>query len=80
MQMTWAEEMELKGLERGLVQGREQGRHEGMRTMLYRLLERRFGALPRRLIESLERLDEPDRLQKLADQILDAKSLDDLDL
>lgn len=75
MQMTWAEELELKGLERGL----EQGRYEGMRTLLVRLLEHRFGALPRRLVESLDRLDEPDRLQKLADQILDAKSLDELD-
>lgn len=84
MQMTWAERLELKGIEKGiekgLEKGLERGRHEGMRTLLARQLEQRFGALPRKLLMSLNQLDEPERLQRLGDQILDAESIDDLDL
>ena len=82
MQMTWAEELELKGLEKGLEkgrrEGRQEGRQEGMKTLLIQLMERRFGRLPGSILDRLSRLNEPSRLQEVQTLILDAESLDDL--
>ena len=61
-----------EGLEQGLEQGMEQGR-----TMLARLLERRFGNLPAETGERLRRASGTD-LESWADKVLDAGSLEDV--
>jgi hypothetical protein len=68
-----------KGLERGLERGLEQGLARGQRALLLRQLERRFGSLPARVTERLERAS-TDELERWSERILDAASLDDLGL
>ena len=84
MQMTWAEEIEqkgiLKGIEQGIQKGRLEGMQEGIRTVLTQQLELRFGSLPPAVLERLRQLDDPADLRRLSEQILEARSLGDLDL
>jgi predicted transposase/invertase (TIGR01784 family) len=65
------------GVEQGIEQGREQGIHNGQRTVLLRLLQRRFGDLPQWVHDSVEEAS-PSRLESLIDGVLEASSLDDL--
>ena len=82
MQMTWAEELELKGIKKGRREGRregrQEGRQEGMRMLLLQTLERRFGQVPQATLDKISRLEQSDRLQDVAARLLDATSLDDL--
>lgn len=72
MEMTWADTIEAKGLEKG--------RMEGMRSVIEELLERRFGELPPRSRKRLAAIDSADGLSDLAGRVLDARSLRDLGL
>ena len=72
MELTWAGKIEKKG--------REQGRLDGARSVLIRLLEHRFGPLPGRVRNRVEKLDDPQELELLSEQLLDAGSLADLGL
>lgn len=76
MEMTWADTLEAKGVEKGI----EKGRLEGMRTLLLGMLERRFGPLPEGARKHLGAIDSSEELSKLGDRVLDARSLDDLGL
>jgi hypothetical protein len=76
MEMTWADTLEAKGVEKGL----EKGRLEGMRTLLLGMLERRFGPLPEGARKHLGAIDSPEELSELGDRVLDARTLDDLGL
>lgn len=50
------------------------GRQEGLRTVLTRLLRRRFGELPAHVLAQIEAAD-ANRLELWADRVLDADSL-----
>ena len=66
-----------KGLEQGLEQGIEQGRTEGEARILERQLTRRFGPLPEPVTARLRSADSG-TLERWADRILDARTLDDV--
>lgn len=72
MEMTWADKIEARGREKGVL--------SGTRDVIVRLLESRFGEIPRRVRDQLSRIDDPERLQGLATRLLDAESLQDLGL
>jgi hypothetical protein len=69
-----------QGIELGIERGREQGREQGRREVLLDLLGRRFGPLPDATLRRLQALRSPEELGRLAERILDARSLDDLGL
>ncbi|HET8696413.1 MAG TPA: Rpn family recombination-promoting nuclease/putative transposase [Gammaproteobacteria bacterium] len=64
-----------QGREQGIEQGREQGLREGEAQLLTRLLRRRFGELPE-WVESRLRAASPEQLERWAERLLDAQSLD----
>lgn len=86
--VTWADRREQeateRGLERGLAQGLErgleQGQLQGQRRLLLRQLELRFGDLPGTTRQWIEGLDSPEELERLAEKVLTAETLDDLGL
>lgn len=92
MEMTWAEKLEHKGLERGrregidegrregIDEGLQQGRREGMRALLLDLLEKRFGPLSRETRQAVGAIDSPQELSRLAERVLEARSLDEMGL
>ena len=51
-----------------------------MREMLSRLLARRFGRLPAATVERLEAIHSTEELARLAERVLQARSLAELDL
>ena len=63
----------------GRQEGRQEGRHEGIqqgeRTVLERLLRRRFGLLPPGVVDRLNRASADD-LETWADNVLDVDTLD----
>jgi hypothetical protein len=79
MFMTWSERLEAKGWERGLETGIEQGL-EQIRQILLRQLSLRFGTLPARVRQRVDAIRSVDRLTSLAEQVLVARSLDEIDL
>jgi hypothetical protein len=92
MEMTWGDRMMKKwreeglaagreaGLAEGLAEGRAEGRVEGMRTVVLGQIESRFGAVPVDRRRRIEAIDSTDELARLADRLLVARSLDDLDI
>lgn len=96
MEMTWSESLRAEGMEKGLAQGVEQGiekgiekgraegmqmgRLEGMRSVVLGLLERRFGPLPTPTRKKVEEIASADGLSRLAERVLDARSVEDLGL
>jgi hypothetical protein len=62
---------------RGLQEGRQEGRQEGELTVLSRLIERRFGAVPAWAAERLAGLSTAE-LEELSERILEARSIEDL--
>jgi hypothetical protein len=63
--------------ERALEQGRLEGKVEGEMALFLRLLERRFGALPAGAREKVSAATSSD-LERWADRVLDATTLDDV--
>jgi hypothetical protein len=88
MQMTYEQKVEARAMKKGLEQGREEGREqgrdlgrvEGMRSVVTGLLERRFGPLSSASRERVEEITDADELSRLADRVLDARSVEDLGL
>jgi hypothetical protein len=80
MTTTW----ELRGLRRGLRKGRREGRTEGetegKRTTLLLQMQKKFGKLAPEVRRRIQAIDSAERLESLALAILDAKSVDQLDL
>jgi Domain of unknown function (DUF4351) len=66
-----------RGLEEGELKGELKGKLEGELTVLRRLLQRRFGAIPQWAEERLNRKGIED-LEALSVRILDATSLEQL--
>ena len=71
---SWKEEGRREGLERG----RQEGRQEGEATVVIRQLRHRFGELNAELIARLRELP-PEKLESLAEALLDFRSLADLE-
>jgi len=69
----WIIEAEQKGLQKG----RQEGLQAGELTVLRRLIEKRFGALPGWAREKLAAMPVSE-LEDLSERVLDAKSMDDL--
>lgn len=83
MFMTWSERLEAKGWEKGLEQGLEKGREQGIeqiRQILLRQLALRFGPVPAMVRQRVDAIRSVDRLTSLAEQVLVARSLDEIDL
>lgn len=72
MELTWADQMK--------EEGRLYGRAEGARTVLLKLLARRFAPLPERVRRQVEKIDSLDRLTQLSEQTLTVQSLEEMEL
>jgi hypothetical protein len=75
MTMTWSEKLEAKG--------RHEGRLDGLRALrkvLLSLLEQRFGALPEATLKRVEEIASVDRLTRLNQRAMTARSLASLRL
>ena len=66
-----------EGIQQGIQQGRHEGIQQGERTVLERLLRRRFGPLPPEAAERLRAAPEAE-LETWADNVLDAGTLDEV--
>jgi uncharacterized protein DUF4351 len=75
MQQTWAEKLEANKAE-----GRAEGKAQGAREILLRLLRQRFGTLPTEAERRIQEVSSLDRLTRLADQVLVARSLKEMGL
>jgi len=90
MATTWSERIEAQGIEKGLQMGRREGekagRREGLqegrqmalqavRKVLLSLLEQRFGPLSEATRERVESISSLDRLTRLSERALTARSL-----
>lgn len=75
MEMTWAEQMELQGVEKGIQQGLE-----ALHRVVLRLLSQRFGAVPETVQRKVEAIDSMDSLSNLAARVLEVESIDDMGL
>jgi hypothetical protein len=99
VRMTWAEQLEAKGIEKGIVQGLERGLEQGLergleqglkkgmekgmqlvRQTLLRQLKLRFGPLPDAVKQQVQAISSTARLNQIADQILVARSLEEMGL
>ena len=67
----------LKGLQEGRQEGRQEGLQTGELTVLRRLIEKRFGALPSWAGEKLAALSTSE-LEDLSERVLDARNVDEL--
>jgi len=75
MFMTWSERLEAKGWQKGLETGIEQ-----IRQILLRQLSLRFGPLPAGARQRVNAIHSVDHLTRIAEQVLVARSLDEIDL
>ena len=66
-----------EGIEQGRVEGIREGRVDGERTVLERLLRRRFGSLSPAAADRLQEASAAD-LEAWAENLLDARTLDDV--
>ena len=94
--MTWSETQQAIGREDGLKEGRREGKREGKeeglkegvevgaqqgaRQILLLLLGKRFGPLPETVRRRVEAISSLDRLTELAERVLSAHSLEEMDL
>jgi predicted transposase/invertase (TIGR01784 family) len=79
----WQDRARREGRKEGRKEGRREGREEGMlngsRRIVLRQIERRFGTLPEQMKARINALSSQE-LEKVADQILTANSLQELGL
>jgi len=80
MRMTWAEQLKKEGLDQGLERGLEQGREQGVQQTLLRQLGLRFGPLSDDVKRRVEAIRSLERLNEIAEQILVARSLEEMGL
>lgn len=75
---------EKRGIEKGRREGKREGKRAGQiqekRAVLTLQLEKRFGDLEASLKQRIRRIGSPQRLDSLLLAVLDAQSVDDLDL
>ena len=73
----YAEYLRQEGRQEGLQEGKQEGLQEGERTVLERLLNRRFGTLSPEITKKLIEASSVD-LENWAEKVLDAETLDDV--
>lgn len=86
-QEEWAKGL-AKGREEGWQKGRQEGREEGWqegqveqaKTILLRLLQVKFGAVPGTWVRLIESMNNANDLALLSEQVILANSLNDLHL
>lgn len=66
-----------EGRSKGIEEGLREGRSAALRSLLVKLLTRRFGRLPRAAMSRI-RAAEPDLLERWGERLLSASSLDDV--
>jgi hypothetical protein len=74
MATTWSERLEAKGMEKGLQKGQQQGLR-ALRKVLLSLLEQRFGPLSEETRTQVEAISSLERLTRLSERALSARSL-----
>ena len=74
------EESARRWEKRFLREGRKEGRVEGARDFLLSQIEHRFGPLPRGVRSKIKAIDSPEALKLLGQRVLEAKSLEDLQI
>jgi hypothetical protein len=74
------EEGRQEGRKEGQKEGREPGRLEGARQLLLRLMALRFGPLPETLRAQVEAVSSLARLNRLAEKVVVAQSLEEMGL
>ena len=68
----------LEGIELGIPHGVERGRLEGERSLVYRLVTRRFGAAAAvHFVPVLNRLSDPERIAAIADAVLECETAEE---
>ena len=68
------------GLEQGREQGRELGLLAGQKRSLKTILRKRFPDVPNVVLDRIEEIDSPDRLESLQSDALDADAWETLGL
>jgi hypothetical protein len=66
--------------EEALAESRAEGRIEGLQNATIVSARRRFGDVPSALEESIRTIHDPDRLYQALDRVLEADSVDEIDL
>jgi predicted transposase YdaD len=67
-----------KGRAVGLVEGKAEGKAEGAKQLLLRMGRKRFGPPEPQTIAAIEAIAELERVEQLADRLLDVASWDEL--
>jgi hypothetical protein len=80
IEMSWGDRLKAEARKEGRKEGRREGMEEGARKVLLRLLGQRFGRVPASVRRRVEEIDSVDRLIRLAERVLTARSLEDLRL
>ena len=73
----WALGYKAEGMQKGIQQGKAEGVQQGEALALQKLLSKRFGAMPSEVLTKIARAS-PAQMDAWLDQVLEAKSLDDL--
>jgi hypothetical protein len=76
MRLTWADQLRKEGQEQGV----EKGLELGVRQTLLRQLGARFGPLSEDVKQRVESIHSVERLNQIADQVLVARSLEEMGL
>ncbi len=74
---TAAEVVKTITLALAVEKGREEGRKEGTRLILEKLIDKRFGMVPRDVEERIKALEQP-QLEELAEKILEITTEEEL--
>jgi len=78
--LTWAEQIFEEGEEKGVEKGLKKGLEQGARQLLLRMLGLRFGPLSEDVKRRVDEIHSVERLNQMADQILVARSLEEMGL
>lgn len=78
--IAWEKRAWRRGRKEGREEGREEGRLLGVRQTVIRLLEQRFGPISAKVRRQLREISLPEDLERIADKILTAGSLQELGL
>ncbi len=78
-EMPYITSIEEIGIEKGLKQGVEQGALQTLRKSVLQVLRLRFGEVPPSLVETINQIDDPARLEKLHERAVLANALADFE-
>ena len=75
--IEWTEEWKQQGMQKGIELGREKGRQEGEASLLFRLMELRFGKVDEQTRHRLQTAD-AETLLRWGEKVLVANSAEDV--